>query len=81
MAGRPLSDADWARRLAGEPFAGVLAVVTTGIVCRSTCPARPQRRNIRHYDSLAGALADGFRPCKRCRPERTPGFTDTRSGN
>ncbi|WP_309663294.1 Ada metal-binding domain-containing protein [Tabrizicola sp.] len=69
MAGRALSDAEWAQLLAREPGAGVFAVVTTGIVCRSGCPARPLRRNVRFYFDLQLALAEGFRTCKRCKPE------------
>ena len=59
-------------------FAGrfVTAVVTTGIYCRPGCPARlPARRNVRFFVSAAGAEGDGFRPCRRCRPDaaaRTP---------
>jgi AraC family transcriptional regulator of adaptative response/methylated-DNA-[protein]-cysteine methyltransferase len=46
-----------------------VAVRTTRIVCRLTCPARkPKRRNVQFYDSLDAAIADGYRPCLRCRP-------------
>ncbi|MFC0215480.1 Ada metal-binding domain-containing protein [Paenibacillus chartarius] len=45
-------------------------VKTTRIVCRPSCRARtPYRENITFYRSLDAALSDGFRPCKRCRPE------------
>lgn len=69
MAGRALSDMEWARLEARAAGPGVFAVVTTGIVCRSGCPARPLRRNVRAYSELAEAVADGFRTCKRCKPE------------
>jgi AraC family transcriptional regulator, regulatory protein of adaptative response / methylated-DNA-[protein]-cysteine methyltransferase len=47
----------------------VAAVKSTGIFCRSTCPARkPVRKNVGFYATTAEALAAGFRPCKRCRP-------------
>ena len=50
-----------------------IAVVTTGIFCRTVCPARtPARENVRYYPSVAAALAAGYRPCLRCRPERAP---------
>ncbi len=50
------------------------AVTTTGIYCRPICPARtPRRENVRFYLCAASAEADGFRPCKRCRPETAPG--------
>lgn len=47
----------------------VLAVVTTGIYCRPSCPARrPLRRNVRFFPDPDAAEAAGFRPCRRCRP-------------
>jgi len=50
------------------------AVTSTGIYCRPICPARtPKRENVRFYLCAASAEADGFRPCKRCRPETAPG--------
>lgn len=50
------------------------AVKTTGIYCRPICPARtPAARNVRFYRHAATAEAAGFRPCKRCRPELSPG--------
>ncbi|SDH80739.1 Ada metal-binding domain-containing protein [Nonomuraea jiangxiensis] len=50
------------------------AVKTTRIYCRPICPARtPSARNVRFYRHAASAEAAGFRPCKRCRPELSPG--------
>ncbi len=50
------------------------AVVTTGIYCRPSCPAMPPRpENMRFYPSAAAAQQAGFRACKRCRPDATPG--------
>ena len=49
------------------------AVVTTGIYCRPSCPARPHLRNLRFYPSAAAAQQAGFRACKRCRPDASPG--------
>lgn len=50
------------------------AVRTTGIYCRPSCPARtPKRENVRFFASAAAAQAAGFRACKRCRPDATPG--------
>lgn len=50
------------------------AVTTTRIYCRPICPARtPATRNVRFYRHAASAEAAGFRPCKRCRPELSPG--------
>ena len=49
------------------------AVRTTGIFCRPICPARPPlRRNVEVYPNAAAALAAGYRPCLRCRPEVSP---------
>lgn len=49
----------------------VFAVKTTGVYCRPGCAARrPKRENVRFYDVPAAAERDGFRPCRRCRPER-----------
>ncbi len=44
-------------------------VVTTGVYCRPSCPARPKRQNVRFAASPADARAAGFRACKRCRPD------------
>ena len=50
------------------------AVTSTGIYCRPSCPARtPKRENVRFYRAAAAAQAAGFRACKRCRPDATPG--------
>ncbi len=50
------------------------AVITTGIYCRPSCPATtPKRANVRFYPTAAAAQQAGFRACKRCRPDATPG--------
>ncbi|GAA2888669.1 DNA-3-methyladenine glycosylase 2 [Streptosporangium fragile] len=50
------------------------AVTSTRIYCRPICPARtPASRNVRFYRHAASAEAAGFRPCRRCRPELSPG--------
>src|SRR5262245_60451896 len=47
----------------------VFAVVSTGIYCRPSCPARrPLQKNVRFYSTAAAAEREGFRPCRRCRP-------------
>jgi AraC family transcriptional regulator, regulatory protein of adaptative response / DNA-3-methyladenine glycosylase II len=52
----------------------VTAVRTTGIYCRPSCPVRPPfARNVRFYATAAAAQRAGFRACKRCRPDATPG--------
>jgi AraC family transcriptional regulator of adaptative response / DNA-3-methyladenine glycosylase II len=58
-------------RFDGWVFCGVK---TTGIYCRPSCPARtPKRENVSFFASAAAAQAAGFRACKRCRPDATPG--------
>lgn len=53
------------------------AVSTTGIYCRPSCPARtPASRNVTFHPSAASAQAAGFRACKRCLPDATPGSPD-----
>src|SRR5499427_11061855 len=57
-------------------FDGVffIAVTSTGIYCRPSCPAiTPKRENMRFYRSAAAAQEAGFRACLRCRPDATPG--------
>ena len=51
-----------------------VAVTSTGIYCRPSCPAvTPRRANVRFYPSAAAAQGAGFRACKRCRPDAVPG--------
>lgn len=53
--------------LAGRVF---IAVRTTGIYCMLTCRARtPKAENVTFYKSRTAAESDGFRPCRKCRPE------------
>ena len=57
-------------------FDGVffIAVTSTGVYCRPSCPAiTPKRQNMRFYRSAAAAQDSGFRACKRCRPDASPG--------
>jgi AraC family transcriptional regulator of adaptative response/methylated-DNA-[protein]-cysteine methyltransferase len=52
----------------------VYAVSTTGIYCRPSCPSRrPDRRHVQFFDAPALAERAGFRPCKRCAPQRADG--------
>ena len=52
----------------------VTAVTSTGIYCRPSCPAMiPRREHVRFFPSAAAAQQAGFRACKRCRPDATPG--------
>jgi AraC family transcriptional regulator of adaptative response / DNA-3-methyladenine glycosylase II len=50
------------------------AVRTTGIYCRPSCPARtPKPANVTFYPSAAAAQREGYRACRRCRPDAAPG--------
>ena len=51
------------------------AVRTTGIYCRPSCPAiTPRRGNVSFYRTAAGAQGAGYRACRRCLPDATPGL-------
>ena len=57
-------------RFDGRFFVGV---TSTGIYCRTICPARSAKReHCRFFVSAAAAQEAGFRPCLRCRPETAP---------
>ena len=65
-----------AARSRDRRFDGIfyVAVRTTGIYCRPSCPARtPERRNVTFHRTAAAAQAAGYRACKRCAPDATPG--------
>ncbi|MEH7827376.1 bifunctional transcriptional activator/DNA repair enzyme AdaA [Gemmobacter denitrificans] len=78
----PDSDTLYAALLARDPAwegRAFVAVVTTGIFCRLTCPApKPLQRNCRFHPTVADCLAGGFRACKRCNPlgQLDPGHAD-----
>ncbi len=62
------------RRFDGVFYTGV---TSTGIYCRPSCPAMtPARRNVTLHRTAAAAQAAGFRACKRCLPDATPGSPD-----
>ncbi|GAA0789469.1 MULTISPECIES: DNA-3-methyladenine glycosylase 2 family protein [Pseudomonadati] len=57
-------------RFDGQFFTGVF---TTGIYCRSICPASPpHEKNVRYFDTSIKAANHGLRPCLRCRPDSAP---------
>ena len=59
-----------------ERFDGwfIVAVTSTGIYCRPSCPAvTPRRQNVRFYLTAGAAQYAGFRACKRCLPDAVPG--------
>ncbi len=56
-------------RFDGNIFYGVNS---TKIYCRPSCPSRkPNRRQVAFFSSPQAAVAQGFRPCKRCHPQNT----------
>jgi AraC family transcriptional regulator of adaptative response / DNA-3-methyladenine glycosylase II len=58
-------------RFDGRFFAGAN---TTGLYCRNICPVPfARRKNIVIFACAAAAESAGFRPCKRCHPQVTPG--------
>src|SRR3954466_618870 len=62
------------RRFDGVFF---IAVRTTGIYCRPSCPARtPAYENVTFHPTAAAAQSAGYRACKRCLPDATPGSPD-----
>lgn len=67
------ADAAWdafSRRDRDQDGRFVGAVLTTGIYCKPSCPARhPKRENVLFFPDGAAARAVGFRACLRCRPD------------
>jgi AraC family transcriptional regulator of adaptative response/methylated-DNA-[protein]-cysteine methyltransferase len=48
----------------------VVAVKTTGIYCKPSCPARhPHRDNVSFYADPTAARVAGYRACLRCKPD------------
>src|SRR3954468_6185174 len=56
-------------RDSGYDGAFVVAVRTTRIYCRPSCPGRPLPRNRLFLPSPAAARRQGYRACKRCKPD------------
>ena len=74
---QPNAEAYWravVARDAGWDGKFVLAVRSTRIYCRPSCPARrPHRRNVVFFARPEEAERHGFRPCRRCRPNEIHG--------
>jgi hypothetical protein len=66
-------DPRWAHIVAPDKTAnGRLwcSVTTTGDYCRPSCPSRlANPKNVQLHESLEGAKATGFQPCRRCNPD------------
>ena len=63
----------WQATLARDPRADgkfFFAVRSTNVYCRPTCPSRrPLRQNTLFFRTTQEAEEQGFRPCRRCRPQ------------
>lgn len=45
-------------------------VQTTGVFCRPSCKSRlPNKENVQIFKNAFIALEQGYRPCKRCKPD------------
>jgi AraC family transcriptional regulator of adaptative response/methylated-DNA-[protein]-cysteine methyltransferase len=56
-------------RDAAQDGALYYGVITTGVYCKPSCPARaPKIENVRFFKAAAEAERAGFRACKRCEP-------------
>ena len=68
------SGKQWQQVLARDASADgqfVYAVKTTRVYCRPGCPSRrPTRRNVSFFATPSAAEQAGYRPCKRCEPDR-----------
>jgi hypothetical protein len=69
-------DPRWAAVVARDRRADgafLYSVETTGVYCRPSCGSRvPNPKNVRFHRTAADAARAGFRPCRRCRPDRAP---------
>lgn len=60
--------AAWTARDKAADGAFYVAVRTTRIYCRPSCPARPKVENLIWFSDKLSAEVAGYRACKRCRP-------------
>jgi AraC family transcriptional regulator of adaptative response/methylated-DNA-[protein]-cysteine methyltransferase len=74
LAAATLGDPRWAAVVARDSAADgrfYYSVASTGVYCRPSCAARrPRPENVRFHASREDAERSGFRPCKRCKPDR-----------
>lgn len=74
LAAETTRDRRWEAVMARDASADgtfVYSVRTTGVYCRPSCPSRRARpENVRFHAGGREAAAAGFRPCRRCRPDR-----------
>jgi AraC family transcriptional regulator of adaptative response/methylated-DNA-[protein]-cysteine methyltransferase len=76
LASKTVSDPRWAAVIARSTEADgtfYYGVTSTGVYCCASCAARLARpENVRFYATREEAEKAGFRPCKRCQPDRPP---------
>lgn len=74
IAATTVNDPRWAAVVARSADADgsfYYSVKTTGVYCRPSCGARQARpENVRFHETPEDAERAGFRPCKRCKPDR-----------
>jgi AraC family transcriptional regulator of adaptative response/methylated-DNA-[protein]-cysteine methyltransferase len=72
------SDPRWASVMARDRKADgrfFYSVRTTGVYCRPSCGARlPRPENVSFYETCQKAERAGFRPCRRCKPDKIASF-------
>lgn len=65
--------ARWAALRARQDADFFYSVATTGVYCRPSCAARPARpEHVAFHTTAAEAERQGFRACKRCKPNEPP---------
>lgn len=68
------SDPRWPRVLARDTSADgefFYSVSSTGVYCRPSCPSRGAKpEHVAFHATAEDARRAGFRPCKRCKPDR-----------
>jgi len=72
----PRAEMERAFRRKDVSYDGVfyVAVKTTGIFCRPSCPSRPDAGNVEFFMSVKDCLVAGYRACRRCRPLEANGM-------
>src|SRR5512142_3269781 len=68
LPGRTEMERAFASKDAGYDGVFYVAVKTTGIFCRPSCPSQPKLENVEFFLSVKECLFAGYRPCKRCHP-------------
>lgn len=58
----------FAKKDAGYDGVFFVAVKTTGIFCRPSCPSRPKPEHVEFFGTVRECVGAGYRPCKRCQP-------------